>query len=1377
MSVTLVGGLDKHYWCYDCGAFVAADAVWAHGATHRLVVLENRTPTDPPAPPSGYPSDSVVVVLHGADAAANGLNLLAAYTAACALTPGGAALSATNRAALLIPPGTYLLPAGVGWAINTDYVDVIGWPGSVESAAAGVTTATPTVVTDTPIVLSFTNARVAGFHTVGVAGTFGAADAIWQVSGTTLADGAFEDLSWTDSSGGLGLRAVGVDAAGGTVGAVWRNCHTQMPGFLSSIVAGAMVVGGLHIECSAGNGSFAGRHAGVAGASTYSGVALNCRAGQYSFAGSFPGGAVVMSGKILNGYLSNYSVAASVGAAAGDATFSGEVRDCTLNAPSYALGYSEGAGVTVEVTNTARITNVVAGGSVFAVATGASPATFAGTAVNCVATASNAFGASHTGVGTFSGVARGCVAVDFAFGVSYNAASAANAVCSGTLQDCIASNGRSFACAVGSGNATFSGFAQGCLSGSYGFAMVFGVGTASFEGRAVGCGGYTAAVDYLFGVAFTTGTGSIAATAQLYDCFANNYSFGVAGTTGAGTVVALAFLKGCYARDFVFGATGGAGVATFAGRAENCSVRGSGCFGMSAGGVASFTGLALNCYVVGNEAFGSSRGAVGVTYSGVATGCVCQGVTGKAFGFSTGGNVVWSGRADDCATVGNYSFGSTDGGGGSVTISGTMQDCVAGTYSFGAIKGDITAGTGTLLFQATARVQGCVATTQSFGFSSAQNPGAVTVTSGATFADCKGGNQCFGSLASTAGITDAGTYQDCTAGDDSFGTGTHVNSGVSILNGTYVQCVAGSRAFGSNPRQAAINASARFLSCRATEKAFGYSSTNYAVNCDATFTDCAVSGSWAFGYSETGSAACAGTFYGCSAGGWAFAAQNGAAAAATFSGKAYNCTVGNTGYAFGVTTGSGTATFSGIAQNCTVGATGGNSYAFGCAVGTGAATFSGTARNCTAGYRAFGSALSATTVTWSGAAYACSSAGYAFGHSVGGAVTWSGTAEDCVVTGTGGFARSETGGNGKITLTATARMLRCAAKGASFCSSSRAAGGYIGELEVAAGAIIDGCTNDGNGGFVATDANTAGSNCLFAGTIRNCVSSAYSFVRCPGGAGDTTTVAATARVENCHVLSDTASAASFAVSEVGSLSIAAGAYFENCTVRGGADCFGSKRGSAGTNTINGTFVRCGVRPGATNPLNNAFGYGNLVATNVGGTFIDCTANDSSFGSAAGGAAVTFSGVATRCMAGTDSFGKDGILTAAARLMDCTALQNSFGVATGAAACVLTRCVCSGITADANAPVFDGAYLDGCKFIATGAGPASPVLVRTGGTLDLADCQMYSVGAAPGVGRPVGAGVATITMRRCDLNVDIDATITNSIGAGYNVVDAAIVVRV
>lgn len=71
-----------------------------------------------------YGSAYVIVGTTG-DAAENGVSLLAAYDSACLLTPHGQPLSATNRAAVLVPPGAYDLGTAQ-IEMDCEFVDLIG---------------------------------------------------------------------------------------------------------------------------------------------------------------------------------------------------------------------------------------------------------------------------------------------------------------------------------------------------------------------------------------------------------------------------------------------------------------------------------------------------------------------------------------------------------------------------------------------------------------------------------------------------------------------------------------------------------------------------------------------------------------------------------------------------------------------------------------------------------------------------------------------------------------------------------------------------------------------------------------------------------------------------------------------------------------------------------------------------------------------------------------------------------------------------------------------------------------------------------------------------------------------------------------------------
>ena len=69
---------------------------------------------------------SVIQVSRGGSAVSSGDNLLAAYTAAKTLDPGGVAVSATNRVTIIVPPGRYDLRNNE-LTLDTDGIDIIGF--------------------------------------------------------------------------------------------------------------------------------------------------------------------------------------------------------------------------------------------------------------------------------------------------------------------------------------------------------------------------------------------------------------------------------------------------------------------------------------------------------------------------------------------------------------------------------------------------------------------------------------------------------------------------------------------------------------------------------------------------------------------------------------------------------------------------------------------------------------------------------------------------------------------------------------------------------------------------------------------------------------------------------------------------------------------------------------------------------------------------------------------------------------------------------------------------------------------------------------------------------------------------------------------------
>jgi len=76
--------------------------------------------------PRTITTPSSVIIFPSDSATDNGVALLAALVEAKALTPNGAALSATNRASLMLFPGRYALATDTEIALDTQFVDLVG---------------------------------------------------------------------------------------------------------------------------------------------------------------------------------------------------------------------------------------------------------------------------------------------------------------------------------------------------------------------------------------------------------------------------------------------------------------------------------------------------------------------------------------------------------------------------------------------------------------------------------------------------------------------------------------------------------------------------------------------------------------------------------------------------------------------------------------------------------------------------------------------------------------------------------------------------------------------------------------------------------------------------------------------------------------------------------------------------------------------------------------------------------------------------------------------------------------------------------------------------------------------------------------------------
>lgn len=250
-----------------------------------------------------------VTVSSTADPATNGANLLAAYTAAKALTPNGAALSAANRAIVFLPPGTYT--TGTGLQLNAQYVDIVGLStdashaviDKVNQTANDVRVSNITVATNGCTLASnlsltiWTNCSVStntingGFGTsIVLSGTFN------NCTGTALGS----SYSGSNPSGNYG----GGGFVRGTAAGTFTNCTgiaTSAAGYGGGFAGITSSLVGVFISCTGkANGFGCGGFIGAFGSVT--GTLYNCKGDNYAHGG---GGFVGWAPSSLSGYFVN----------------------------------------------------------------------------------------------------------------------------------------------------------------------------------------------------------------------------------------------------------------------------------------------------------------------------------------------------------------------------------------------------------------------------------------------------------------------------------------------------------------------------------------------------------------------------------------------------------------------------------------------------------------------------------------------------------------------------------------------------------------------------------------------------------------------------------------------------------------------------------------------------------------------------------------------------------------------------------------------------------------------------------------------------------------------------------------------------------------
>jgi len=276
--------------------------------------------SDIPAPSAvsatNFLGSGAVLVAAGTNALANGAALLAAYAGAKALTPSGAALSASNRAAVILSPGTYSLGAAP-LVLDARFVDLIGLTG--DPAHVLITSACASNYAGT-VVQATNSIRGAGLTLRNTASTrwhYDPRDAAAYMPAASCVSSVWENCVFDDNGGtswstgmttnyngtyircsagyyGFGPQTVtgtfiGCTGGDSSFGLGANGTYTDCTGGINAF--GRTDASGTFRNCTAGSGSF--------GCFTFSGTAINCTGGDQSFGNSSMMGSATATSRSL----------------------------------------------------------------------------------------------------------------------------------------------------------------------------------------------------------------------------------------------------------------------------------------------------------------------------------------------------------------------------------------------------------------------------------------------------------------------------------------------------------------------------------------------------------------------------------------------------------------------------------------------------------------------------------------------------------------------------------------------------------------------------------------------------------------------------------------------------------------------------------------------------------------------------------------------------------------------------------------------------------------------------------------------------------------------------------------------------------------------
>jgi hypothetical protein len=455
-----------------------------------------------------YDNYAYKVVRTYATDAANGDSLRDAYTDAATFV----GLSATNRFALLLPPGTYAL-GSTGLTMGTQFVDLIGLGRADETIITSVSNTNGgngtiiqttndikfrnlTIQNDAAAYSTGTDTDDSGYAPQGVYPSTEFTDCIFRNPGTGGDGAPFMRLGV--EYGGTYQRCRGIDAGSGIsvffaiASGNYFDCHTSVNGFgylgeASGVFTDSSCFDGFGFgadasgsftRCTAFNSGFgSGGNAsgtfnlctaltnsfGWGNAFTCSGTFIGCKATEYSFGDSALGSQFIdcRSGLISFGnffemagtYTNCIGGAGSFGSQSLVSFMTGNFTNCVVDG-----GSGFGSDSTVISGN---LTDCLVNGQA-----GFNGALLSGNFTNCHVYGPDGF-TPFTPGGELSGTFKNCSAGERSFGYSANIS--APVIISGEFYNCQAGN-NSFGCTVGDdSNISFTGKAYNCNAGNYSF--------------------------------------------------------------------------------------------------------------------------------------------------------------------------------------------------------------------------------------------------------------------------------------------------------------------------------------------------------------------------------------------------------------------------------------------------------------------------------------------------------------------------------------------------------------------------------------------------------------------------------------------------------------------------------------------------------------------------------------------------------------------------------------------------------------------------------------------------------------------------------------------------------------------------------------------